>query len=314
MTEKQPVAVLGAGTMGHGIAQSLALAGFPVHLFDPEQKALDQVPNRIRSNLETYQKLDLVDQPAVEAALERISLSTDQAASVAEVDAVIETAPEKLELKRAIFAQLMDQAPTGAVLATNTSALAIGSIAQGQADPGRVVGMHFWNPPHILPCVEVIKGPETRDDIFDRTVRLVLDIGKKPVRVLKDVPGFVGNRLQQALQREMYSLIQKGIASPEDIDTVVKTGFGLRLAFIGPVERVDLGGLDTSYSVSQTVVHDLDNSAEPSPVIKDLVEQGRLGAKVGAGFYDWPKEKLDKMIRNRDEVFLRIVKMTDELG
>ena len=314
MTEKQPIAVLGAGTMGHGIAQSLALAGFPVRLYDPDRGTLDQAPDRIRANLAVYLELGLIDQDSAEATLDLVSLFTDQAASVDGVMAVIESAPEKLALKRAIFGQLIDHAPEEAILATNTSALAIGSIAQGLARPERIVGLHFWNPPHILPCVEVIKGPETANEVFDRAVQLVIDIGKKPVRVLKDVPGFVGNRMQQALQREAFNLIEQGIASPEDVDAVVKNGFGLRMAYIGPIERADMGGLDITHSVAKTVLADLDDRTEPNPLLQRMIDQGRLGAKVGAGFYDWPPERLEPKIRNRDRVFLQLVKLLEEDG
>ena len=169
------------------------------------------------------------------------------------------------------------------------------------------MGTHFWNPPHILPCVEVIKGRSTSEEDFDAVYALLEKAGKVPVRVLKDVPGFLGNRLQHAMWREAISLREKEIASAEDIDKVVKYGFGLRMSFIGPLETADLAGLALTRDIHEYLFPYLESSLEPSPVLDALVSDGATGVKAGRGFYDWTPEKIQEMIQKRDSVFLRII-------
>ena len=187
---------------------------------------------------------------------------------------MIEAVNENLDLKRKIFAQVEEAADPKAILATNTSAISIGLIAEQMKSPERLVGTHFWNPPHVIPCVEIVKSRFTREDFFERTAEIIAEIGKEPVRVLKDIPGFLGNRMQHALQREAMSLVDNGVAAPEDIDRVVKYGFGLRLALMGPLERADLGGLDVTMRVQQYLLQYLDARTDASPRLKSLVDAG----------------------------------------
>ena len=193
------------------------------------------------------------------------------------------------------------------IICSNTSAISITRLSEGLQHKQRFLGTHFWNPPHILPCVEVIKGEYTSDTIFETVFELMRNIEKEPVRVLKDVPGFLGNRLQHAMWREAISLTEKSVASPEDIDKVVKYGFGLRLALIGPLETADVAGLDLDYDVHKYLFPYLENASEPSQALKSLVDRGLLGVKTRKGFYEWSDEKINNIINQRDLILLKII-------
>ncbi|BEQ14515.1 3-hydroxyacyl-CoA dehydrogenase family protein [Desulfoferula mesophila] len=304
----QNVGVLGAGLMGHGIAQLLAVGGCRVKLFDNDPQVLSDAPRRMRDNLGVFLGLGMITREAIDEALGRVNLASDLAELCEGRDLVIEAVSENLELKRRVFASLEELAAPDCILASNTSAISIGKIAQGLARPGRVVGAHFWNPPHVVPCVEVIRGPQTEDAVLESVYDLLRRVGKRPVRVQKDVPGFVGNRMQHALWREAISLVEEGIASAEDVDEVVRYSFGLRLAFLGPLATADLAGLDLTYDVHKDLFPHLDRSTEPSPLLIRKIERGELGAKSGQGFHSWTPEKLKQVISRRDEVLLKIVR------
>lgn len=307
------IAILGAGTMGHGIAQVMALAGHPVRLFDPLPDALAAAPARIRANLDPFLALCLHSEAEAEAALNRIALHTDLAAACAGAAVVIEAAPEKLALKQSLLAQAQAAAAPGALICSNSSALPITAMARDMAAPERLVGTHFWNPPHILPCVEIIRGQATSEASFSEAADLVEAAGKVAVRVQKEVPGFVGNRLQHALQREALYLVEAGVAAPEDVDKVVQYGFGLRYPLMGPLMRADLGGLDVTYAVQQTVLPDLDSRTEPSHLLAQRVAAGELGLKTGRGFYEWTPERQAKVVARRDLALLSLIKLVAEL-
>lgn len=304
--------VIGAGTMGHGIAQCFALAGWQVNLFDLDDKALGTTAERVCRNLEVPLELGLVSPQDVKNCPDNIELHHTLEGLVKGTEIIIESVTEDLELKRRIFAELETTAAPETILATNTSALSIGLISRNLERPERVVGTHFWNPPHVLPCVEVIRSAHTEDRVFEETYRIMEAIGKKPIRVKKDVPGFLGNRMQHALQREAMSLVDNGVAEPEDIDRVVRYGFGLRLALMGPLERADLGGLDVTLSVQSYLLEHLENGIVPSAVLREKVEAGNLGAKTGKGFYDWSPEKTESTTKRRDRLLLKLIKMTDD--
>ncbi len=298
--------------MGHCIAQCFALAGWKTGLFDLDEKALGTAVERVCRNLEAPLELGLVTSREVESCPRNIELFDSLEDLVRGAEIVVESATEDLELKRRLFSELESKAGPEAILATNTSALAIGLISKNLDRPQRVVGTHFWNPPHVLPCVEVIRSKYTADEVFEQTYRIMEAIGKKPIRVRKDVPGFLGNRMQHALQREAMSLVDLGVADPRDVDRVVRYGFGLRLALMGPLERADLGGLDVTLSVQSYILEHLENGTVPLSRLRELVKAGHLGAKTGRGFYDWPTEKLRERTRKRDRLLLQLIKMVEE--
>jgi 3-hydroxybutyryl-CoA dehydrogenase len=230
------------------------------------------------------------------------------------VELAIEAVSENLDLKRAIFSDLERLTPPQTILCSNTSGISISLISEKLRFKERVVGTHFWNPPHIVPCVEVIKSKFTGDEEFHTVVELMKRIGKEPVRVLMDVPGFLGNRLQHALWREAISLVEKGIAEPEDVDRVVKYGFGLRLPFLGPLETADLAGLDLTYDIHQYLFLDLENRSTPSPLLKTLVDQKTIGVKAKKGFYHWTDESIKQIIQQRDKTLLKITEVIKGLN
>ena len=290
------IAVVGAGLMGHGIAQVFAVAGHPVAVHDPQSDVLASVPERVRRNLRG------VDEDP--AAADRIALHGALDSAVADADWVFEAAPERLELKQALFAALEAAAPADAVLATNTSVMPVGRIGAEVASAERVVGTHWWNPPHLVPLVEVVRAERTAPEVAERTIALLAAAGKEPVLVARDVPGFVGNRLQHALWREAISLVEHGVCDAETVDRVVKASFGRRLGVMGPLEAADYVGLDLTLAIHEQVLPDLDRTPGPSPLLRELVARGDLGMASGRGLQEWAPGARDRM-RDRLTAALR---------
>jgi len=302
------VAVVGAGMMGHGIAQVFAQAGFEVALFDSEQKVLLSALPRIKNSLDVLTKNGVIRKKEVKPVLSRISLSESLNEAVKDADFVVEAIIEDLARKQELFEILDSLCPPTAILASNTSAITIKDLSAKAAHKERILGTHFWNPPQLVPLVEVIRGDPTLPEVMETTVRLMKRIGKEPARVNQDVPGFVGNRLQHALWREAISIVEHGIAESEDVDRVVKMGFGLRLPTVGPLETADLAGLDLVLSIHDYLFPFLDSSKKESPVLRSRVQEGRIGPKTGEGFYRWTKPNLKKVMQQRDEFLLSWLK------
>jgi 3-hydroxybutyryl-CoA dehydrogenase len=296
------------------LTQDFAIKGYKVKLFDNDSGVLKSAPERIGNNLQTLLEMGLVESRELEDCLNRIQLSHTLTEMCEGVELAIEAVSENLDLKRAIFSDLGRLTPPQTILCSNTSGISISLISEKLQFKERVVGTHFWNPPHIVPCVEVIKSQFGSDEVFHTVVELMKRVGKEPVRVLKDVPGFLGNRLQHALWREAISLVEKGIADPEDIDRVVKYGFGLRLPFLGPLETADLAGLDLVYDIHQYLFSDLENRSTPSPLLKRLVDQKTIGVKAKKGFYHWTDESIKQIIQQRDKALLRITEVIKGLN
>ncbi|QRM57790.1 3-hydroxyacyl-CoA dehydrogenase family protein [Sinorhizobium sp. BG8] len=300
--KKQNIAVIGAGLMGHGIAQVFAVGGHDVRVFDASQPALDTLGSRIARNL--------IDLGLPDGAQDRVAGYSDLAAAVAVADVVIEAAPEKLELKRSIFAELVRLAPRHAVLASNTSVIPITDIAEGLQTSERILGTHWWNPPFLVPLVEVVGTERTDPEIIDKVMSLLSSVGKTPVHVKRDVAGFVGNRLQHALWREAIAIVAEGIADAETVDTVVKSSFGRRLAVLGPLENADLVGTDLTLDIHRVVLKHLNREPGPSPYLQGLVNDGKLGMKSGEGFRSWSEEEA-QALRSRVARYLKEFKPVD---
>jgi 3-hydroxybutyryl-CoA dehydrogenase len=281
--------------MGHGIAYLLAAAGHHVGVFEPSAELRASLPQRLRSIV------DVLGDDA--ATLDRIKAHDNLAAAARGTTFVFEAAPEKLELKQRIFADLEAQVAPDTILASNSSAIPSTEIGRYVKHRERVVGTHFWNPPHLVPLVEVIQTEHTSDDVVRRTIDLLAAAGRRPVHVRRDIPGFIGNRLQHALKREAIALLAAGVADAETIDTVVKTGFGARMAVLGPLEQSDLVGLDLTLDISEVLVGDLDRSAAPNPFLREKVKAGKLGMKTGEGFRRWTPEQANE-VRDRLRRFL----------
>jgi 3-hydroxybutyryl-CoA dehydrogenase len=283
MVKPMNIAVVGAGLMGHGIAQVFAAAGHDVAIHDASAAVLVGVVERIRGNLRD------LDQDI--AGADRVTPHQYIASAVRNADFVVEAALENLPLKQALFAQIEQAAPATAILASNTSVIPITAIMEKLRRRERAIGTHWWNPPFLVPLVEVIPTQWTDESTLAQTMALHQGIGKTPVHVKKDVPGFIGNRLQHALWREAISLVERGICDAETVDTVVKASFGRRLAVLGPMENIDLVGADLTLAIHQTVLSDIENRPGPSPLLESMVAEGRLGMKSDEGFYRWTPEQ-----------------------
>ena len=280
---KARIAVIGAGLMGHGIAQVFALAGHDVTIYDSVQATLDSAKARILTNLN-----DLGDD---RKAAERITPVAELAASVRDADYVVEAVLENLPLKQTLFAEIEQHVRPDTILSSNTSVIPITKIMEGLKRRERALGTHWWNPPFLVPLVEVIETQWTSPQVVDFTIKLHAAAGKKPAHVRKDVPGFIGNRLQHALWREAISLVENGICDAETVDNVIKSAFGRRLAVLGPLENADMVGTDLTLAIHQTVLPDIDGRPGPSPYLEKLVNDGKLGFKSGEGFRKWSPEQ-----------------------
>jgi 3-hydroxybutyryl-CoA dehydrogenase len=287
MSNALTIGVVGGGLMGHGIAYLLAAGGHRIGLYEPSAEVRATLPQRMRSIV------DLLGSDA--AILDRITTHELLADAIGAVSVVFEAAPEKLELKQRIFGELETLTAPDTILASNSSAIPSTEIGRSLKHRERVVGTHFWNPPHLVPLVEVIQTEWTSDDVVRRTIDLLAAAGRKPVHVRRDIPGFIGNRLQHALKREAIALVAAGVCDAETIDTVVKSGFGARMGVLGPMEQSDLVGLDLTLDISNVLVADLDRSAGPHPFLQDKVKAGKLGMKAGEGFRTWTPEQANEV-------------------
>ncbi|MFN2628469.1 MAG: 3-hydroxyacyl-CoA dehydrogenase NAD-binding domain-containing protein [Gaiellaceae bacterium] len=293
MADVRRAAVIGTGTMGPGMGAVLARAGIDTALYDTSAEALE----RAKAGVELAAGvLDRLDAPGQEGG--GLRFENELSAALAGAGFVLEAVPERLELKQELFPRLEAGVGDEAILASNTSGIPISKIASVCEHPGRVVGMHWSNPPHLIPMIEVIPGVETSQATIEATSALVQRIGYHPV-VEKEVPGFVENRILYAILRECLDLVDRGIIDPEGLDLNVRWGIGYKLAVIGPMELLDMAGLDIYDAVGSYLNGDLSTTSEVSPTIRGLIEQGRLGMKTGGGIYDYTPEQIDELRARR---------------
>jgi 3-hydroxybutyryl-CoA dehydrogenase len=299
MNEVHRVAVIGAGIMGHGMAQLFALRGLEVSLVDRSRALLERAQGWIRENLDHMVELGELRVGSVEAALERIHLHTELSA-VSGAQFVVEAVNEELDLKRRIFGELGSVTTSDTTLATNTSSFDINELARAAAHPQRVIGTHWFHPSPITPCVEVIPADTTHPDTVRRTVALMERIGKYPT-LCKSAPGFVANRIQFAMVAEALAIVEEGLAKPEEVDRIVRSSFGFRLGAYGPFEICDQAGLDTYGAVFRYLHEKLGRPQfNPPPLLDRLASQGRLGLKAKKGFYDYGGDAEQSVKRQRD--------------
>lgn len=288
--EIRKIAVVGAGLMGHGIAQEFAYAGYEVSMHDISAERLNAALANIRRNLNMLADAGIAEADDVERVTGVVHASTSLEEVVADADIVIEAVPENLDVKHRTYRRLEELCPERTIFASNSSTFMPSQMAVATKRPDRMIVTHYFNPPYLVPLVEVVRGPETSDETFDTIFGLMLKVGKKPVAVQKELPGFIGNRLQIALLRECLSLVEKGFATPEDIDTVVRYGFGRRLSAAGPFAIFDIAGWDTLMAVGDQLIGNLDASETVPGIVKEMVDRGDFGVKTGKGFYDWTPE------------------------
>ena len=295
------IGIVGAGTMGAGVAEIFAQFGYTVILYNRSKAGMQRALERIRSNVASIE----TETDTAEAKI----YTTHDLAELAQVDLISESIAENLEVKQDIFRKLDEICDAKTLFTTNTSGLSISQIATAVSHPERFAGMHYFNPPQIVPAMEIIKGKETSDATCEVLMDLAKQMQKQPILVQKDVPGFVASRLQFAVVREALHLVEEGIASPADIDAVMKHGLGLRWALLGPLEIADLGGLDIFNTVGSYVAKSMSNATDSPKVLQDLVAAGKLGAKTGSGFYDYPPGKASALIAERDEKLQEILRI-----
>ncbi len=305
MSNSEMIAIIGAGLMGHGIAQIFASYGHRVTLLDVSDEILAEAVENIRANLTLLARNGIGSAEDIEPIIKRIRVTLDLEEAAEDADVVIEAVPEKLDLKQKLFQRLDALCSLHTILTTNTSVMSITEIAAKSTRRDRIVGTHFWNPPYLVPLVEVIRGEETSRRTIGRTVDLLKSVGKHPVEVKKDVPGFVGNRLQHALWREAISIVEQGIADPATVDEVVKKGFGMRLPVLGPLENADMVGLDLTLQIHDYILKHIERSPEPSPLLKQKVKEGELGFRTGRGFREWSQESMERCRRDLLEHLIR---------
>jgi 3-hydroxybutyryl-CoA dehydrogenase len=300
--------VIGTGMMGPGIAATLALGGIRATILSRTAEAAARGLEAARERNRFLAENGLIDPSQATRALHLLNCSTAFDETVATCDLIIESGPEDMAFKQALFARMDAIALPQTVLASNTSGLSITAIAARCARPERILTTHFWNPPHLMPLVEIVLGEKTSPEVAHQVRDLLLACGKTPVIVKKDRPGQLGNRLQMALVREAANIVAEGIASADDVDTVAKNGFGLRMPAYGILEHQDLAGLDLGLSVLEYVVPDLYNEPRAPEYFRALVRQGDLGSKTGRGFCDWSVKSADGVRARRDEFLVEVLR------
>jgi 3-hydroxybutyryl-CoA dehydrogenase len=301
-------AVIGTGMMGPGIALTLALGGLRTALLSRNAESAARGLEKARAQSRLLAENGLVDPARAEEACGLLNYSTEFEETVAKAGMVVESCPEDMAFKQQLFARLDAVAPPTALLASNTSGMSITAIASLCQRPERILTTHFWNPPHLMPLVEVVKGEKTADEAVERVRSILVACGKTPVIVRKDRPGQLGNRLQMALVREAANIIAEGIATAEDIDMVAKNGFGLRMPAYGILEHQDMAGLKLGLGVLEYVARDLYNEPRGPEYFHDLVRRGDLGVSTGKGFYDWSVKSADEVRAGRDAFLIEVLR------
>ncbi|GHU64326.1 3-hydroxyacyl-CoA dehydrogenase family protein [Clostridia bacterium] len=301
------VTILGAGLMGNGLAQVFAKDP-DTKVFIRSRKLRPNPASGVRSNLDILIENSALSEAEAGNILSRISFTDDLEEALKDADFVVESVVEEMEIKQDLLRDIEPLVREDTILATNTSVMSITQVAQKTQKKDRVVGTHFWNPPYLIPLVEVIKGEETSLEVLDLTYDYLKKIGKKPVKCLKDVQGFIANRLQHAIWREALYLVEAGIADAATVDESLKYGPGLRWPHLGILENVDMVGTDLSLNIQRGVLPYLADNKEPSPLLEKLVAEGKIGFKTGEGYQKWTPEEADARNRALREYLIRVTK------
>ena len=309
---KQNIAVLGTGTMGHGIAAAFAMGGHEVNVYGRREASVQEGIRQIQQDLDVMVKLEYLTQEQEDAALQRLHPFTDLQAAASGRDYIIEVLPENLELKLDILNKLDLWCPPQTILASNTSSLKLEDMAQAlsEARKKRFVINHWFNPAHIVPLVELSDYGNNDPAVLKEVWQMHRDLGKQPVWVKKDIPGMLANRLQQAVLREVFSLIEMGAASAEDLDRTMQYGPGFRYPLAGPVKIVDFGGADVWCVEAGNLLPDMDHSTRPNPLFMERLATGELGLKTGKGFYDFIGQDADQLRAQFNEDMIRQLKLS----
>ena len=306
--EISQIAVIGAGLMGHGIAQEFASAGYPVFMHDVNEARLETARTQIERNLGVLAENGVIATAHIAPTLQRIQTATELATVAENADFVVEAVTENLALKQQIFEALDAICPSHTILASNTTALMPSQIGAKAKRKDKILNTHYFNPPYLIPLVELIRSPDTSDATVTVTFDLLTAIGKTPAIIEKEALGFVGPRLQAALIREAFAIVEQGIASAETVDLVVRNSFGRRLSVAGPFEVFELAGWDLVLAAFEALYKDLNSSSDINPLLREMVESGKLGVKSKAGFYDWTDEKIERLRERMNNALIQQAK------
>jgi 3-hydroxybutyryl-CoA dehydrogenase len=306
------VLVVGAGTMGHSLAQTFAQGGYSVALVDLNREVLDKAASLIASNVRTLEDLQVLGKGKGKEVMERIHLLTSLEEGARDADVAIEAIFEDYEVKGALFERLEKLCPSRTILASNTSYLNIFELNTLKRLE-KIIITHWYAPPHIIPLVEVVRGPKTSQETVEIMKELLSNLGKKPVIMDKFIPGFIVNRLQRALAREIFHLLDNGYATAEDIDTAVKASLGIRIPILGVVQRYDFAGIDLVHQYMRNPSIHLVSDDKPSETIKRLFDRGHLGVKSGRGLYDYSGKKMDQIMRARDMKLIKVKNFLEDI-
>jgi 3-hydroxybutyryl-CoA dehydrogenase len=308
MTERLNVTIIGAGLMGPGIAACASAAGHPTTLVDLDLSKADAGIVKTRQLLSQLAENEIIGMKAASAASDLLRADDDLERGCTGAFLVIEAIPEKLAAKQALFQRLDDMLPPEVILTSNTSGLRITEIAAKTRCKERIAATHFWYPGHLVPLVEIVMSAQTIEGVAQRLHGLLTSWGKAPVIVRRDLPGQLANRIFQAVIREALNIVEMGLASPEDVDTAIKMGMGIRFPVWGPLEHIDAVGLDLALSVQKDVLPGLNNSPEPPLLLRQMVDDGALGCKTGKGIYDWKVKELSELTARRDSFILHTLR------
>jgi 3-hydroxybutyryl-CoA dehydrogenase len=306
ISHDKEVVVIGSGLMGSSISLFLALKNVSVILMDLKKSSLVAAEANINIQLTLMQDKGVISEEQVRKVQKSIEY-TDNLLSIGSCWMVIEAIPENLELKQKLFSEMENHFDERTIFATNTSGLKISDIGKYLNFKERLIGTHFYTPAHIIPLVEVVQTEETSPEVVSATMDFLKRVNKKPVHIKKEVPGFIGNRIQSAIAREALSLLQKGVATAEDIDEVVRWSIGLRLVLTGPIEQRDINGLDIHYDIASYLYQDLESNGKPPGILEEKVKSGQLGLKTGEGFYQWSETDRERVTETRNTHFMELL-------
>ncbi|MBB76105.1 MAG: 3-hydroxyacyl-CoA dehydrogenase [Planctomycetaceae bacterium] len=307
--DRQVIAVIGLGTMGHGIVQRFAMAGHHVRCYDESEELCESLVDRVRSNLSPMVEMGLVLKDAVASTLEAIQLCDSLPETMADVYWATEAINECLDAKRDVFQQMESAARPDAILASNSSSFPVSQSAAHLNHPERAVLAHWFNPPQIIPVVEVVPGSRTSPVTVERTMELLKQIGQQPVHIRSELPGFLVNRVQIAMYREIWDLVDRGVVTAEEMDTAIRGSMGMRLAALGPLAINDFAGLDITSTVYRNLVPDLRSDQQLPDLISSLVERGCYGAKTKQGIFSYTSETLHARQVERDQRYLELLRL-----
>ncbi len=314
-TNMKKIGILGAGIMGPGIAEVLAIFGsdydFQIYIYDISEQALQAADFRMDNDFQKVESVGLFSSEDLYKARERIFLGTDFDL-ISDSQLIIEAVPEKIELKKEIFKKLDQYTSSSTILATNSSGLSITEIASATDRPELCIGTHFMNPPLLMPLVEVVKGEKTSEAVVQTMIEFLSSINKRPVLVKKDLPGYVHNRLQAAIFREIMYLVNEDVMNVDDLETTVRYGLGLRLPVMKVFEMVDLMGLDTIQNVLSYLYPSLASSKKPPEFLSRMIEEGRLGVKSGKGFHDYSQANMQESMRQKESATFQLLMMMQQ--